>query len=605
MLKKFFLNSLSSFVGAWVALLLFGVVSVFVCIGIVTKIGISGMKNMESVSKNSVLSINLSGPIEERETPVDLNYISLIQGDITKAMTLTQLKTAIGEAKVNKNVKGIYLNCNGVSAAPATLNSLRNCLLDFRKSGKKIVAYSGSYMMGDYYIASVADSVFLNPAGIVGLQGLGGTSMYFKGLLDKLGITMQVVKVGTYKSAVEPYILEEMSAPARAQLDTLYGGMWLSMREEIADSRKKFSAAWLDSLVNEFVFIAPAETDVNEGLVDALAYERNVDGIVAGMMGVKDKKDLNYVSVETLLNQTNWSDAYGSKKQIAVLYATGEIVDGGGAGTINYQKLVPQIVKLAEDDKVKGMVLRVNSPGGAVFGSDQIGEALDYFQSKGKPLAVSMGGYAASGGYWISCCADRIFANALTITGSIGIFGLIPDFGGLISKIGVSPQQVSTNPEADFPTLYKPMNERQYDALQKNVERGYDRFVARVAKGRKMPEARVRQIGEGRVWGALKAKEIGLVDEIGSLEDAVEWVADKAGIADSYESAAYPSIETGVWDFLPELNNMKLQQVLMAAFNNDCDALAAKFVAGLFRQKPLQARMPYMEVGFPTRNPLY
>ncbi|MDE6144289.1 MAG: S49 family peptidase, partial [Muribaculaceae bacterium] len=364
MLKKFFMNALSSFVGAWIALALFGVVAVIVCVGILAKFGVSDTKSA-TVSKGSVLSISLEGVIEERETPVDINYLSLMQGEIERPQTLTQLVASIEAAKENRNISAIYLNCKGVSASPATLNALREALSDFRKSGKKVIAYGGSYMMGDYYVASVADSVFLNPAGIVGLQGLGGTSFYFKGLLDKLGVSMQVVKVGTYKSAVEPYILEEMSAPARAQLDTLYGNMWNVMRENMASSRKGLTAAMIDSLVNDFIFVEPAEKDLSAFLVDRLVYERTVDSVVASVVGV-DYDKLNYVSPSALVSQIDWNSGYNSKKRIAVLYACGEIVDGGGNGTINYQKLVPQIVSLADDESVKGMVLRVNSPGGAV-----------------------------------------------------------------------------------------------------------------------------------------------------------------------------------------------------------------------------------------------
>lgn len=596
MLKKFFMNTLSSFVGAWIALALFGLVAVLVFLGIMAKFGVSE-SGAGSVSKGSVLSISLEGVIAERETPVDVNYLTLMQGEISRPQTLSSLVAAIGEAKENKNISAIYLNCKGVAASPATMNTLRSALVDFRKSGKKVIAYGGSYMMGDYYIASAADSVFLNPAGIVGLQGLGGTSFYFKNLLDKLGVNMQVVKVGTYKSAVEPYILDEMSEPARAQLDTLYGNMWSVIRENIASDRKKLTAGDIDSLVNGFVFIEPAESDFKAGLVDRIVYERCVDSIIGDIVG-KSRKDLNFVSPSTLLAQADVSDSYGAKNQIAVLYACGEIVDGGGAGTINYQRLVPQIIELADNEKVKGMVLRVNSPGGAVYGSDQIGEALDYFQSKGKPLAVSMGDYAASGGYWISCCADRIFADPLTITGSIGIFGLIPDLKGLADKIGVSPQHVATNPEADFPTLFSPMDERQKAALQRNVERGYDRFVARVARGRKMPESKVRAIGEGRVWDAMKAKEIGLVDELGSLHDATEWVAGKADVKDSYNTAVYPILEPGIWDIIPELGGMRLQEALQRVFKGEYDDLMIRFMSGVLRQKTLQARMPYMKVGF-------
>lgn len=597
MLKKFFMNTLSSFVGAWIALVLFGVVAVLVCIGLVAKLGVSSSTS-ESVSKGSVLTINLSGVIEERETPLDIDYISVLRRDISRPQTLSSLVTAIGEAKENKNISAIYLKGGSASASLATLNALREAILDFKKSGKKVIAYADSYMTGSYYVASAADSIFMNPAGELIMQGIGGTSIYFKGLLDKLGVEFQVVKVGTYKSAVEPYILTQMSEPARAQLDTLYGNIWKYVRTGISKNRKGVTPDKIDTLVSkDFIFIAPAEDDVKAGLIDRLYYERSMDSVIAKIVRT-EKKKLNFVSPDALLTQTSWGSEYSSKNQIAVLYATGEIVDGGGAGTINYEKLVPVIVKLAEDDKVKGMVLRVNSPGGAVFGSTQIGEALDYFQSKGKPLAVSMGDYAASGGYWISCCADRIYADPLTITGSIGIFGLIPNVSGLAEKLGVSPQLVSTNPESDFPTLFFPMSEPQQAAMQRYVERGYDTFVARVARGRKMPESKVRIIGEGRVWDAQKAVSIGLVDSLGGLKDAIEWVADKSGVKKSYDVAAYPTIESSVWDFVPQMESMKLEKTLHKALTGDYDDLAIRFIMGVLRQKPIQARMPMIDIRF-------
>lgn len=596
MLKKFFMNMLSSFVGAWLALVLFGVVAALVCIGIVAKLGVSGAES-KSVSKGSILTIELSGPIEERETPLDFDYFSMLRGDISRPQTLSGLVKAIGEAKNNKNIDAIYLKCKGVSASLATLNRLRDAVAEFRKSGKKVIAYGDSYGMGDYYVASVADDVYLNPGGSVAIQGIGSSSMYLKGLFDKIGVSYQVVKVGTFKSAVEPFIMNEMSEPARAQLDTLYGYMWDVVRSGIADSRKNVTAAGIDSLVGrDFIFLEPAITSLKAGLVDKMYYERSMDSVIAKTLG-KDKEKLNFVSPSLLVGQSDWGSEYSSKNQVAVVYATGEIVDGGSSSTINYEKLVPVITDLADNDKVKGMVLRVNSPGGAVFGSEQIGEALDYFQSKGKTLAVSMGDYAASGGYWISCCADRIFADPLTITGSIGIFGLIPNASELAGKLGVHPQFVSTNPHAQFPSLWKPMNETQLAAMQKMVERGYDKFVARVAKGRKMPESKVRVIGEGRVWSAKKAMEIGLVDSLGSLEDAVKWVAGKAGISD-YGVAAYPTIESTMWDMIPELENMKASEALEAALSGDYDKLMVKFAMSVLRQKPVQARMPMIDVRF-------
>lgn len=598
MLKKFFMNTLSSFVGAWIALVLFGVVAVVVCVGIVAKIGVSS-STPESIKKGSVLVVDLSGAIVERETPAQLDFLQLAQGEIERPQTLADLVTAIREAAVNDNISAIYLKCNGVSASPATLNALRDALSEFSKdSEKKIIAYGNNFGMGDYYLASTADKIYMNPGGQLMLQGLGGTTMYFKNLFDKLGVEFQVVKVGTYKSAVEPYILNEMSAPARAQLDTLYNNLWNVICENISKSRKKITPEAINKAINEdFIFLEPAQTDLKAGFVDQLAYERSMDSIIAKTLR-KDVKKLKFVNPSALLSQTDWGTAYSSKKRLAVLYATGEIVDGGGSSTINYEKLVPQIVELADDENVKGLVLRVNSPGGTVFGSEQIGEALDYFQSKGKPLAVSMGDYAASGGYWISCKADRIFADPLTITGSIGIFGLIPNVKGLADKIGVTPQTVSTNPDANFPALFYPMTELQQAAMQKYVERGYDKFVARVAEGRNLSQEEVRRIGEGRVWDAVKAKEIGLVDELGGLREAIKWVAGQSEVGKSYDVAVYPSIEATMWDFIPELANMKAKEAWHHALGGEYDIIAAEWARSILTQKPVQARMPYMKIGF-------
>lgn len=604
MLKKFFMNMLSSFVGAWIALVLFGVVAVMVCIGIAAKFGASSGETV-NVSKGSVLTIELSGVIEERETPLDIDYISLMRRDVSRPQTLENLVMAIQEAKENKNISAIYLKCGGVSARLATLNALRDELSDFRKGGKKIIAYADSYGSGDYFVASCADKVFLNPGGQVMLQGIGGTSLYLKGLFDKLGVEFQVVKVGTYKSAVEPYILSEMSQPARAQLDTLYGNMWSYVREQIASSRKKVTAAAIDSLVSrDFIFLQPASAAVKAGLIDKLYYERKVDDVIADVIG-RDKDKVNFVNPSALVKPSEAAvSAFGGKKRIAVVYASGEIVDGGGSGTINFEKYVPLITKLANDDDVKGLVLRVNSPGGAVFGSEQIGEALDYFQSRGKPLAVSMGDYAASGGYWISCCADRIYADPLTITGSIGIFGLIPNAAGLAEKIGVSPQLVATNPEAEFPNGFLPMDSRQLAAMQKYVERGYDKFVKRVAKGRKMKEDYVRQIGEGRVWDAESALRIGLIDEMGGLQNAVDWIADKAKLGENYSLSSYPEIETSFWNMIPEMAQMTAETQMAKAADGNYELLLVKFARRILERKPVQALMPEIDVRFQESTPL-
>ena len=596
MLRKFFLNALSSFIGAWIAIVLFGAVCVVVAVGVIAKLGVAQTNNNQ-VSKDSVLTIDLQGELDEIAMPVDFDYSSIISGSIDKKQSLTELITAIGEAAENKNIKAIYLKCNSIVAAPATLNALRNALLDFKESKKPIIAYGDMLAMGDYYIASVADKLYLNPGGAVGLKGLGGATPFFKGLFDKLGVQFQVVKVGTYKSAVEPYINERMSEPARAQLDTLYGNMWNVILDGICQQRSELTPQRIDSLINDdFIFLHQGEFASRQGLVDAVVYERSMDSIIAAAINKKVDK-LNFVSPSLLVSQEELMSGINPKKQIAVVYASGEIVDGGGTNTINYEKFVPLITSLAENENIKGMVLRVNSPGGSVFGSEQIGEALDYFQSKGKPMVVSMGDYAASGGYWISAGADRIFADPLTITGSIGIFGLIPNVEGLIEKLGLNMEFVSTNPEANFPSLFKPLNEKQLAGMQVMVEDGYNQFVARVANGRKMSEAKVRRIGEGRVWDAVTAMKIGLVDELGSLEDAIDWVAKDLNI-ENYGVSRYPRFNSRVWDFLPEIINVqekgKIEMGRLLA--PQVSSVMVNKVIRVLERKPVQALMPEIKV---------
>lgn len=591
MLKKFFLNTLSSFVGAWIALILFGIVGAIVAVGLVAKV--QGTDGSTGVKKHSILTLELNGAIIESETPTSIDYVTLMSGNVDKPQTLNVIVESLKEAANNKDIDALYLKCGAASASPATFNAIRTAVKDFKKSGKKIYAYGDIYTLGTYYVASVADKVFLNPYGEIAVQGLGSTTMFLKGLFDKLGVEFQVVKVGTFKSAVEPYISTQMSEPARAQLDTLFSSMWDYMKQGICENRKKLTSSEIDSLVNNGLMFSSADMAVKVGIVDEAVYERTMDERLAKLIDV-DRKNLNFVSPSTLIGQIPWTDAYSSKNNIAVLYATGEIVDGASTG-INYQKLVPIITKLADDENVKGLVLRVNSPGGSAFGSDQIGEALDYFQSKKKPLAVSMGDYAASGGYWISCGADRIFADPLTITGSIGIFGLIPNVKGLADKFGVNLETVATNPEANFPTLYSPMDEKQLAIMQKYVDDGYSRFIKRVAKGRKMSETKVRQIAEGRVWNAMKAKEIGLVDELGSLNNAIEWTAKKADVFSKYDVSVYPVYEPSVWDIISS-SNLEAAEMMKASYDNNAKDIAVELAQKILSRNRILARMPEFEI---------
>ena len=595
MLKKFFLNTLSSFVGAWLALVLVVVSSMILLFGMIGSGIASEMGDAEQLKSKSILTIDLSGAISERESATAPDLTSLVQGNLSKPQNLNVIVEALAEAARNRDITAVYLKCGALEASPAACYTIRRAVLQYKESKKPVYAYADTYTMGTYLIASAADRVYMNPQGMMEMQGMSSTVLYYKDLLDKLGVEFQVVKVGTFKSAVEPYIMNSMSDPARAQMDTLLGNMWGVIKKNISETRKGVTPQEIDSLVSKaYITFAPAKTSVEAGLVDSLVYERTINAKFAALTG-QDVDDVNFVSPGTLVKQIPWSTAYGSKNRIAVLYAVGEINDVSQDG-INYHNLVPVITELADDDNVKGMVLCVNSPGGSAFGSDQIGEALDYFQSKGKPLAVSMGAYAASGGYWISACADKIFANPLTITGSIGIFGLIPNVKGLADKLGVNPQTVSTNPNAQFPSLTESMTDEMKGVMQQYVNRGYEDFVGRVAKGRKMTVPAVKRIAEGRVWDAVSAKRIGLVDSIGSLNDAIEWVASKAKILDKYNVAAYPEYKPSFWDMLP--SNLSSMTAMRRMLEPKPEEMMIMKMRELLRRERIQARMADIKVEF-------
>lgn len=597
MLKRFFLNSLSSFVGACIAITLFIVSAVLFVIGVAGSAALSSASDVEQIKSRSILKISLDGVIEERETAIEPDLASLLQGKLEMPQTLDVLVQSIREAADNDDIAAIYVECGSVAAGPATLNAIRDELLDFKKKTegkKKIIAYADAFTQGAYFVASVADRIYMNPAGEISLQGLSSSNFYLKDFLDKVGVQFQIVKVGTYKSAVEPYILNDMSEPARAQMDTLLGNMWSFIREGISKSRHDLTPGKIDSLVSrDFIALQKSEAAVKAGLVDSLIYERQLKYRLAELTG-READKLNFVSPATVAASTSFANKYNSKKQIAVLYACGEIADGN-KNQINYEDLVPVIVSLADNDKVKGLVLRVNSPGGSVFGSTQIGEALDYFQSKKKPLAVSMGDYAASGGYWISADADRIFADPLTITGSIGIFGMIPNFKGTLDKLGVNIADVSTNPEANFPTGYKPMTPLQMEQMQKMVERGYDEFTSRVAKGRKLKKADVLRIAEGRVWDAVMARKIGLVDSLAGLNSAIEWTAREARIEKDYDVVAYPKVESSVWSMI-QTGSMSMAELKKAVDSRDADVLRLYVLKRILSRSHMQARMPEFRI---------
>ena len=544
MMKKFILIVCGSFVGAFLALI-FLFLSMIISFAVMGAMGMGG-KSSTAVSKHSILKIDLGTEISERggDEPVDMMAMMMNRG-VPNSLGLNTVLSAIENAAENDKVEGIYIECNGVSAAPATLKTMRRALKEFKKSGKWIMAYGYEGInQADYYLASVADSIYLNPVGSVDLHGMASVTPYMKKMLDKIGVEMQVVRVGTFKSAVEPYMLEDMSDANRLQQEHYLGTIWKEMLDSIAADRKLTYDA-LNSLCDSVVMTFKADVLVQDKLVDKLAYRDQMDDVLRARTKVDKDKDLKFVSPEDLASSLE-DPVLGD--HIAVVYAVGEIDGAGSFGSteegINSEKLSKTIRDLTKDDNVKGMVLRVNSPGGSAFGSEQIWKAVQDFKAAGKPVAVSMGDYAASGGYYISCGADRIFAERTTITGSIGIFGVIPSYNELIeNKLGVHMASVKTNENGDMATMGKKLTPAQLAALQNMVNEGYELFTKRCADGRHVTQDSIKQIAEGRVWDAITAKQIGLVDEFGGIREAVTWVAKKAKLGDDYKTQNYPAME--------------------------------------------------------------
>ena len=560
MMKKFLLIVCGSFVGTTIALIVFMLTSVVMSIAIMS-LGSQMGKASSSVQKSSILYLKLNGEIAEREGGGDVSMLDMMQGNNTSSIGLNTLLASIDKAKTDKKIEGIYIECEGASAAPATLFTLRKALKSFKQSGKWIYAYGNEGInQGDYYLASVADSIFINPVGAVDVHGMASAVPYFKKLLDKVGVEMQVIRVGTFKSAVEPYMLEDMSEANRLQTEHYMGSIWHNMRDSMAADRK-IEVAKFDQMTDSMLVTLDPDSLVKCKVVDALCYPNEMDARLKTLTKLDKDEDLRLVDPADYAPDV---EETVSGDHIAVLYAVGEIVQTsdegpmGGTDGIVGEKMVKQIKDLQDDEHVKGLVLRVNSPGGSAFASEQIWKALEDFKASGKPLAVSMGDYAASGGYYISSGAQRVFAEPTTITGSIGIFGMIPCYEELAeNKLGVHMATVKTNENADFGIMTKRMTPSQRNAMQLMVNRGYDLFTKRCAQGRHVTQDSIKHIAEGRVWDGMTALKIGLVDELGSLESAIKWVAQKANMKKDYKTQNYPAPST---DWRAMLNQMMAQQ---------------------------------------------
>lgn len=490
------------------------------------------------VPEKSVLKLDFNGTLSERGSE-DLPFAALL-GDDTSNYTLRDVLSAIGKAKENESIAGIYIEADMLGTGYASLKSIRDALLDFRESGKFVVAYADNYTQGLYYLSSVADKVMLNPRGVIQWRGLSATPMFYKELLDKLGVEMQVFRVGTYKSAVEPFVATEMSDANRQQIETYLKSVWGTVTNEVAASRG-LTVEQLNACADRMLMFYPAQESVTAGLADTLIYKNDVRDYLEARVGLDEDDDLSLLSLADMAGVAKNQPKDKSGNVVAVYYASGEIdgTQGEGSEYIDSEEMAADLRRLKEDEDVRAVVLRVNSPGGSAYGSEQIWYAVSELK-KEKPVIVSMGDYAASGGYYLSCCADTIVAEPTTLTGSIGIFGLYPNVQGLTKKIGLDFDVVKTNRFADFGTPGRPLNADESSLMQMMVNEGYDLFLERCAQGRGMTKEEVDKVGQGRVWTGADALELGLVDELGGLDRALEIAVEKAGV-EHYTLMSYPA----------------------------------------------------------------
>lgn len=546
----------------------------------------------------SILQISLSGPINDRTSTPTMT--DLLMNDVEKGQSFETILAAIDYAKSDKKIKGIYLDCQGASMGYALREELIEVLKAFKKAGKWVYAYGDSYTQGDYYVASVASKIYVNPIGAVDVHGIASQIPFFKGALDKLGVEMQIVKVGTFKSAVEPFILTEASQPNIEQTRTYINTIWDNVAGTIAKNRGVPTAevnGWADSIIATY---KGDYLKANKVVTDAV-YRRQFEAELKKKVNVDNDDALPIISPEKYMtgNTKAKFDAisghFVNGKHIAVLYATGDIVDSGTEGIVG-QIMVPEIIRLADDDNVKALVLRVNSGGGSAFASEQIWEALQYFKSKKKPFYVSMADYAASGGYYISCSADKIYADVNTLTGSIGIFGMLPCIKGLLNdKLGITFSTVSTNPNADMGTITQPLTPQQHAALQRSVDDGYALFTGRVAEGRDLPIDSVLAIAEGRVWSGMDALNIGLVDKLGSLDTAIKDMAKKVKLQPT-DIVTYPRTKLTPFEQLLMTNGtiesqIQLPQTTVEAMSPEEARNCIQLLKTLTTMSPVQARM--------------
>lgn len=581
-MKDFFKFTLASMLGTLCLCVFMGLMSFVMLLTMAL-----ASEGRPSVKDGSVLRIQLSGQINERSKSNP--FAEFLGNDALASQGLDELKTAIRVAKDNDRVKGIYIEGGAFSADFATLEELRKSLVDFKKSGKFILSYADIYTQGSYYLASTADRVLLNPQGMLDWHGIASKPIFFTDLMKKVGVKMQVFKVGTFKSAVEPFILTGMSDANRQQVQSFVGDIWQGICRDVAASRK-LTVDSLNAYADRYAVLAPSTSYVQMHLVDSLSY---IDGVRDKLRQLAQTEKVNFVSVSDMakLDKPN-----KSSDKVAVYYAEGDIVDQmsktSQQSQIVGQTVVDDLDRLANDDKVKAVVLRINSGGGSAYASEQMWRAVQLLKKK-KPVVVSMSGMAASGGYYMSCGADYIVAEPTTLTGSIGIFGMVPDASELLTeKLGLHFDVVKTNVASDFGAMGRGINPQEAEAMQAYVNNGYRLFLQRVADGRKMKPEDVDKIAQGRVWTGRQALQIRLVDKLGTLEDAIAEAARRAKVKD-YSVTYSPAPSNWYDQFLAStLKKDYLEEKLHTTLGEYYAPL--RFVSTLSTQSCMQARMFYV-----------
>ncbi|GHU86177.1 signal peptide peptidase SppA [Bacteroidia bacterium] len=529
------------FFACLVALLVYGIVKLIFVISAFSGFAAMGESKPVAVKDNSILEIKLLGDIPDRASDDPMSNVNMLNLSMNKpTLSMEQIISSVEYAKNDSKIKGIYINSLACIAGYANLYELRNVLKDFKESGKFIYAYGDSYSQKDYYIASVADSVIAGNEAVVEFKGLTSQFTSLKGFLEKIGVEMQIVRHGKFKSAVEPYFLDKMSEENKLQTKKFIDGIWGVVIEDVASSRNK-SVEELNKIVDENPFVNTAES-IKLGLIDVAMTRPEYKQFLMKTLAVEKEDDLNYIDVPAYAKYAKSQVKNTSKNKIAVIYAQGEIANVDGDVATIGDNICEAIHKAANDDKVKAIVLRVNSPGGSASQSEFILDEIKLAKEK-KPVVASFGNYAASGGYYISCQCSYIVCNPACLTGSIGVFGTIPNPEKLLNdKLGLKFENVSTNAHSDFLTGVKPMSDFEKNIMQKYVEETYSTFVSHVATGRNMEKSNVDSIGQGRVWCGVNALEIGLIDTFGGLNDAVKKAAELAELED-YKIVVYPKVK--------------------------------------------------------------